>query len=160
MKTANTRTITPRRIVAAAMALICAALICMNPLQTMAATSGYGTGGGTIHVETKADWRYPGSESITLQNHKVKFTYSSWSFFKGWQSKTRTGYPVWEVSFRSTDGSHRGYKEMKGGSLKLNLKRNKYYIITISYGSFNWTKGTPAYSPHWNVKSTHKASCR
>ena len=149
------------RFVAGMMAIVFTLLIILNPIDAEAAARGYGTGSGTITVTTKADWRYPGSESITFKNAKIVFEYSEWGLFRGWRTKTRKDYPEWEITFKSTDGKHKGTTKMKGGSLKLNLKRNKTYTITVMYAEFNWAKkGSPVGQPYWYVSGTHKATWR
>ena len=77
------------RFVAGMMAIVFTLLIILNPIDAEAAARGYGTGSGTITVTTKADWRYPGSESITFKNAKIVFEYSEWGLFRGWRTKTR-----------------------------------------------------------------------
>lgn len=161
MKAKNDVQMVARRLVAGVVAIVCTLLIIMNPIDAEAATCGYGTGTSSVWVTTQADWRYPGSESITFKNTKVTFEYSEWSLFRGWRTKTRKDYPEWEITYRSTDGKHKGTARMKGGSLKLKLKRNKSYVIDVSYGSFNWAKkGEPINQPYWRVSGTHKATCQ
>ena len=143
-----------------------AILGCMT-LQASAATSSSGTKTQTITVVTKANWSYPGSESITLAQSKGTFSYAEtgkWGRETG-KTKTKKDYGSWDIKVSATDGSHSFNKRLNGSSIKLNLKPNKTYKITVSenwisstffgmkYRNARWTS-----YPRWNVKSTWKVS--
>lgn len=139
-----------------AMFILIAAIV---PETAFASTFGT-TGSYAITVVTKANWTRPGGESITFGNSPVKVNYRS-----GWRTKTKTIYPKYRIKGASTDGTHKINKVMSGSSLKLSLKRNKTYKLTIYYDSNGtWLKyctlrnskmvGTPS----WRVKSTRKVS--
>lgn len=156
---------TARKLMALMMVVI-SVLSCMI-LPASAATTSSGTGTRTITVVTKANWSYPGSESITLSQSKGTFTYSktNWLGQETGKTGTKSEYGTWKISVSATDGSHSYSKTWKDGSIKLTLKPNKTYQITISYDSyqdifrgidyrnFRWTR-----YPSWRVSSTWKVS--
>lgn len=136
-------------------------------LPANAATCSSGTRTRTITVKTKANWACPGSESITLAQSKGKFSYAetTWYGAETGKTKTKTEYATWKISVASTDGSHSYSRTWCSKSIKLNLKPNKTYHITISYDGlqdvfreldyrrFRWN-----YYPSWSVRSTWKVS--
>ena len=150
-----------------AMFLVIITVLSYMVLPASAATCSSGTSTRTITVKTKANWLYPGSESITLSQSKGTFTYSKTDLFGRDNGKTGTKseYGTWKISVYATDGSHSYTRTWRDGSIKLNLKPNKTYRITISYDSyqdgfrrieylnFRWTK-----YPSWRVSSTWKVS--
>ena len=129
-----------------------------------AATSSSGTRTQTITVNTKANWWYPGSESITLKQTKGTRTEKNYNFLTGkTKTKTKKCYGTWKVVAKSTDGKHTLNKKLNGGSLKLSLKANKTYKITVTWDSQADTFGTLDHGsftqlPTWRVSGTHKVS--
>ncbi len=129
-----------------------------------AATSSYGTQTRTITVSTKANYWYPGSESITIGQSKGTCVKENYNIFTGKTTrKTSNQYGEWDITVRATDGSHSFSKTLTDGSIKLNLKPNKTYKITISWDSQAATfksisKGNYTSYPTWRVKSTWKVS--
>lgn len=125
-----------------------------------AATSSSGKSTRTITVSTKANWLIPGSESITLS--QTKGVRSEKKPFTG-KVKTKNCYGEWDIVAKSTDGKHTAKATLKGSSVKINLKPNKTYKITVTWDSQadifdsldhgNFTK-----LPTWKVKSTYKVS--
>ncbi len=132
------------------------------PVQAFAATSSKGTQTRTITVVTKANWWKPGSESITLSQTKGVRVDNVFSWGK-WKEKEKKDYGTWEITAKSTDGTHTVKKTLKGSSIKLNLKPDKTYIVTVSWNSVIETinaidKGTFKTYPSWRVKSGHKCT--
>lgn len=131
---------------------------------TSAATCSSGTSTRTITVRTKANYWIPGSESITISQSKGVCTKKNYNFLTGKTSyKSTNQYGEWDITVRATDGSHTFYKSLTGGSIKLNLKPNKTYNITITWDSTAATlkclsKGNYTTYPTWRVKSTYKVS--
>ena len=129
-----------------------------------AAMTSSGTQARTITVTTKANWLVPGSESITLSQNKGTCVEENYNFFTGQTTrKTSKQYGEWDITVRATDGSHTYSKTLTGGSIKLNLKPNKTYKITVSWDSqaaiFKaLDKGNYSSYPTWKVKSTWKVS--
>lgn len=129
-----------------------------------AATRSSGTQTRTITVVTKANYWIPGSESITISQSKGTCVKSTYNPFTGKTTrKSSNQYGEWIVSVRATDGSDNYTKYLKNGSLKLNLKPNKTYKITITWDSqaaFFKTleRGNYTSYPTWKVKSTWKVS--
>lgn len=120
-----------------------------------AATRSSGKQTRTITVTTKANYWYPGSESITLSQTKGVCT--------NYRGKTSKQYGDWDITVRATDGSHTFTKNFNGSSIKLNLKPNKTYQITVSWDSqgnyiTQLGKGNFTTLPTWRVKSTWKVS--
>lgn len=154
-----------KRIIAIFLAVI-TVLSCIV-LPAGAATSGNRSTSYTLTVVTKASWWYPGGESITLSQSKGTFEYSKTNWWGQETGKTGTkqAYGTWDITVRATDGSHYYTKTLTGGSIKLNLKANKTYKITITYDStpdliramdyrnFHWVK-----HPSWRVSGTWKVS--
>ncbi len=125
-----------------------------------AATKSNGIKTVTMTVTTKANWWIPGSESITLS--QTKGTCSTRPLFSK-KDKISKVYGCWDVVAVATDGSHKVTKNFDGSSVKLNLKPNKTYKITISWdsqASFFQTVGKGNFTsyPTWKVKSTYKVS--
>lgn len=150
-----------------AMFLVIITIFSCMVLPASAATSGNRNTSYTLTVTTKANWWYPGGESITLSQSKGTFQYSktNWLGQETGQTATKTAYGTWRISVRATDGSHSFSKTLSGSSVKLNLKANKTYQITIRYDgtmdtfkaldyrNFRWTK-----HPSWRVSGTWKVS--
>ena len=140
-----------------ALTMVLSMLIAMV-IPTSAATRSNGTSTQTITVTTKSNWLYPGSESITLSQTKGTLTQKNIYTNKAFQS-----YGVWNISCRSTDGTHSFTEVLDGSSIKLNLKRDKTYKITVSWNEISTNflsagKGSFITYPSWRVKSTHKVS--
>lgn len=154
-----------KRIIAISLTIIII-FSCMV-LPASADTSNYGTDTKSITVVTKANWCYPGSESITLSQSKGIFSYAKTSWFGKVTGKTctKSEYSTWRISVAATDGSHSYSRTWKNGSIKLPLKSNRTYNITVSYDSyqdtfrglnyrhFRWTR-----YPSWRVSGTWKVS--
>ncbi len=150
-----------------ALILVIITIFSCMALPASAATSSSGTSTRTITVETKANWLYPGSESITLTQSKGTFTYAETTWFgrETGKTKTKNEYATWNISVEASDGTHSYSKTWQGRSIKLSLKPNKTYTITISYDAyqdifrgleyrkFRWTK-----YPAWWVSSSWKVS--
>jgi hypothetical protein len=150
-----------------ALFLVVISLLSCMILPASAATYSSGTSTRTITVTTKANWAVPGSESITLSQSKGKFTYSKTDWLGRTTGKTgsKSEYGTWKISVSATDGSHSFSKTWKDGSIKLDLKPNKTYRITISYDGIQDTFRALDYRnfrwssyPSWRVKSTWKVS--
>ena len=141
--------------------LVLVTLFSCMVLPASAATSSSGTSTRTITVVTRASWWYPGSESISLSQSKGTFTYTKWNG----KTASKSEYGTWNITVSATDGSHYYKKTWNDGSIKLNLKPNKTYRISITYNgyvdtirsidylNFRWTK-----YPSWRVSSTWKLS--
>ncbi len=129
-----------------------------------AATCSSGTQTRTITVKTKANYWIPGSESVTLSQAKGVCTKYTYNPFNGRTStKTSNQYGKWNVVAKATDGSHTLKKTLSGSSVKLNLKPNKTYKITVSWDHQaeifkELDKGNYTRFPTWKVKSTWKVS--
>lgn len=144
-------------------ALIFCTLFAMS-IPAFAATSSSGTQSRTITVTTKANYWLPGSESITIGQSKGTCVKETYNIFSGKTTrKSSSQYGEWDITVRATDGSHTFNKSLTGSSIKLNLKPNKTYKITITWDSqaaFFKTldKGNYTSYPTWRVKSTRKVS--
>ena len=129
-----------------------------------AATCSSGTSSRTITVVTKACYWKPGSESITISQSKGTCERKVFNILKGKMvTKTSKQYGEWDIKVCSTDGKHSFNKTLTGGSIKLNLKPNKTYTITITWDSQAETfkelsKGNYISYPTWKVKSVYKVS--
>lgn len=132
-----------------------------------AATRSSGTRTQTITVYTKANWFFPGSSSITLKQNKGIITYSK----TNWKQQvigtgTKSSYGTWKVVAKATDGSHTVRKTMTGSSVKLDLKANKTYQITVTYDFtsndvlklINYRNSKWSTYPSWSVGGTWKIS--
>lgn len=146
--------------------LLMVSVICLSTLfciNTFAATFG-GENTKTIHVETKADWSKPGSESITLAQNKATYTYQKFSFGKGWVSKKGSIYPTYNITIYNITKNKVNEKTWKSSSIKLNLDRDCNYSITVAYDDTstwlrsNCKSGNYNSGPYWYVKKTHKVS--
>lgn len=128
-----------------------------------AATSG-GQGTSTLTVVTKANWKKPGSESVTLSNRKVVVKGYKYTLLGKKKLQTKKYYPRYKITVKSADGSHRFNKSMTSSSLKLNLKPDKTYYITVSYDGaapvnfHGLSNATTITGPQWGVKSVYKVS--
>lgn len=146
-----------------AFSLIFSTLFAMS-IPASAATSSSGTQTRTITVTTKAKWWIPGSESITIGQYKGTCVKENHNFFTSQTTrKSSSQYGEWDITVRATDGSHTYSRSLTGSSIKLNLKPNKVYKITITWDSraeFFKTldKGNYTSYPTWRVKSTWKVS--
>lgn len=139
-------------------------VISMFSTVASAATCSSGKSTRTITVVTKANWLIPGSESITLSQTKGVRTEKNYNPFTGkTTTKTRKCYGDWKIVATATDGSHTVKKTLSDGSLKIALKANKTYKITVTWDSTADTidsvdKGSFTTLPTWKVKSTYKVS--
>ena len=125
-----------------------------------AATNSYGIQTRTITVHTKANYWIPGSSSITISQSKGVCTKTN-IFTK--KEKASKQYGEWDIVAKATDGSHTVSKSLTGGSVKLKLKPNKTYKVTISWDSnaqffTEINKGNYTSYPTWRVKSAYKVS--
>lgn len=154
-----------KRILSAvfALAIVMCSLLAMGATAS-AATCSSGRSTRTITVKTKANYLIPGSESITLSQTKGVCTKNVYNIFTG-KTKTTTSkqYGRWNIVVKATDGSHTFKKSLTDGSIKLNLKPNKTYTITVSWDTTAATlkeidKGNYTTYPTWRVKSTWKVS--
>lgn len=146
-----------------AIVMITCTLFSIN-VPTFAATSSSGTKTRIITVFTKSNYWVPGSESITLSQTKgtcVKEVYNPFTC----KTKTSTSrqYGEWDITVKALDGSHTFKKSLTGSSIKLNLKPNKTYIITITWDTQaeffrELNSGNYTSFPTWYVKSTWKVS--
>lgn len=128
------------------------------PTTASAATSSYGTRTCTLTVTTKANWLKPGGESITLK--QTKGTYQKRNVWGKLKNAER--YGTWRIKGSSTDGTHKIDKTLSGSSVKISLKRNKTYRLTITWDSTSADLGTNfrGYTkfPTWRVSKTNKVS--
>lgn len=145
---------------------ICVSCVAMMTISASAATCSSGTSTQTITVNTKSAYYYPGSSSITLSQTKGVVTYDKVNW-KGQVTGNGTAkyYGTWNISVKATDGSDSFSKTLSGSSVKINLKPNKTYKITVTYNWYvdtiimidhvnsRWTK-----YPSWKVSSTWKVS--
>ena len=133
-------------------------------LPVSAATYSSGIQTRTITVTTKANYWVPGSESITLSQNKGTCAKTNYNIFTGKTTKkTSNQYGEWDIIVKATDGSHTFKKSLTGSSIKLNLKPNKTYKITITWDHQaaifkEIDKGNYTSYPTWRVKSTWKVS--
>lgn len=128
-----------------------------------AATSGE-KGTSTLTVVTKANWKKPGSESVTLSNRQVVVQGYKRTLTGKKKLQTKKYYPRYKITVKSTDGTHSFNKSMTSSSLKLNLKPDKRYKITVSYdGAYaknfhGLSNAVTTTGPKWAVKSVYKVS--
>ena len=144
---------------------ICVSCIAMMTLSASAATCSSGTSTQTITVTTKSAYYYPGSSSITLSQTKGVVTYDKTRWGRVVGTGTAKYYGTWNISVYATDGSDSFSKTLSGSSVKISLKPNKTYKITVTYNWYvdtiimidhvnsRWTK-----YPSWRVSSTWKVS--
>lgn len=153
-----------KRICALLMSLVLAfSMAFSTAISASAATSSRGTKTQVIYVETKANWWIPGSESITLSQTKGTRTATTYTLTGKTKTKNTSCYGTWDVVAVATDGSHTVKGTLSGGSLKLKLKPNKAYEITITWNSDkdminSISKGGFSKLPTWKVSSTYKVS--
>ena len=146
-----------------ALAMVFCTLFAMS-IPASAATCSSGTKSRTITVTTKANWLKPGSESITLSQSKGTCVKENYNIFTGKTTrKTSNQYGEWDIVVSATDGSHTFKKSLTGSSIKLNLKPNKTYKITVTWDTQaeffkELDKGNYTSFPTWRVKSTWKVS--
>lgn len=148
--------------------LVFAMLFCtffsLCTVSASAATTSSGTQSRTITVKTKANYWLPGSESITIGQSKGTCVKKTYNFFTGKMTqKSSNQYGEWDITVKATDGSHSFKKTLTGSSIKLKLKPNKTYKITITWDSQaalfkTLDKGDYTKYPTWRVKSTWKVS--
>lgn len=143
------------------MVILMCTCFCLLSTTAFAATSGNINGTSTITVNTKSNYWYPGSSSITLKQSKTKYTYTTWNGKK----KTSSGYCVYNIKATPVSGKGKTKTaKLKNGSVKINLDKNTTYRITVSYDytatyyqngarGIKWTT-----TPNWWVKSTWKVS--
>lgn len=146
-----------------ALAIIFCTLFAMG-IPASAATCSSGTQSRTITVTTKANYWIPGSESVTLSQSKGTCVKRNYNILTG-KTKTKTSkqYGEWDIDVTAIDGSHSFKKSLTGSSIKLNLKPNKTYKITVRWDSQaaifkTLDKGNYTAYPTWRVKSTWKVS--
>lgn len=143
--------------------LIFACIIFVVPIGVEAAISG-GQGTSTLTVVTKANWKKPGSESITLSNRQVVVQGYKRTLTGKKKLQTKKYYPRYKITVNSTDGTHSFTKYMTSSSLKLNLKPDKRYRITVSYdGAYaknfhGLSNAVTITAPQWALKSVYKVS--
>lgn len=124
-----------------------------------AATKSNGIKTQTITVTTSNSIFSP---SITLKQTKGTCTEKTYNIFKKKTvTKTSQQYGEWDISVKATDGSHSYTKTLTGSSIKLSLKANKTYKITITWDSTaaifkELDKGSYTTYPTWSVKSTSR----
>lgn len=134
-----------------------------NAMLVEAATSG-GQGTSTLTVVTKANWKKPGSESVTLSNRQVVVQGYKYTLTGKKKLQTKKYYPRYKITVNSTDGTHSFTKSMTSSSLKLNLKPDKRYRITVSYdGAYaknfhGLSNAVTTTGPRWALKSVYKVS--
>lgn len=99
-----------------------------------AAKSSCGTATQVITVTTRENWWIPGAESITLKQTKglCEKTTTNWLTRKKNLKQSKV-YATWTVSVKATDGSDNQTKTLNGASLKIKLKPNKTYTITVKW---------------------------
>ncbi len=151
-----------RKVIAIVLTLV--SLFAVFSIYASAATCSSGKSSRTITVATKANWLIPGSESITLSQTKGTRTSKTYNVISG-KTKTNTKdcYGTWDIVAKATDGSHTVKGKLSGSSVKINLKPNKTYKITVTWNSSADTidsvaKGSFTKLPTWKVKSTYKVS--
>ena len=148
-----------------------ALLLCIMALSNLptanvfAATSG-GSGQATIQVQTKANYWYPGSSSITLTQSKQRFTFQKlWGSKKKYQTGYYGQYSI--TIYNATTRKSKTTVWSGGRSKKISLKQNCKYYITVSYNSYATQSfkrppvGYSVYStsnPSWWVSSSWKVS--
>lgn len=129
-----------------------------------AATSSSGTSTRVITVSTKANYWIPGSSSITLSQTKGTCQKKTYNIFTGKTNvKNSKVYGEWDIVAKATDGSHTVKKSLTGSSVKISLKPNKTYKVTVTWdhGANTITqisKGNFISYPTWKVKSVYKVS--
>ncbi len=149
--------------------LACVMMLCtlfvVTPITASAAVSSYGTTATrTITVKTKANWWIPGSESITLKQTKGTCEKTTTNIITGKKSKkVSKEYGTWIIVACATDGSDTVRKTLSGSSVKINLKPNKTYKITVTWknniaNGIQVAKGSFTQFPTWKVSSTYKVS--
>ena len=148
--------------------LACIMMFCtllVTPLTASAATSSYGTTQTrTITVQTKGNWWIPGSESITLKQTKGTCEKTTTNWITGKKTtKVSKEYGTWNIVAQATDGSHTVRKTLSGSSVKIPLKPDKTYKITVTWNSMigmgiEVAKGDFTKLPTWKVSSTYKVS--
>lgn len=160
MKRSTMKNTKAKKIIAIVLAMI-SIMSFMSVLASAAKTSS-GKSTRTITVTTKANWLIPGSESVTLSQTKGVCTGTKYNLKLQPKTVKTNQYGKWDVVAKSTDGSHTVKKTLSGSSLKISLKPNKTYKITVTWSSQNiYTEldyGTFTTLPSWKVSSTYKVS--
>lgn len=129
-----------------------------------AATTSSGTQTRTIIVTTKGNWFIPGSESVTLKQTKGTCEKTTTNWFTGKKStKVSQEYGTWNILAKAIDGSHTVKRTLSGSSVKIPLKPDKTYQITVTWNSLigmgiEAAKGDFTRLPSWKVSSTWKVS--
>lgn len=146
-------------------------VLCVMTLLSISTTDAFaairgGQGTATIVVQTKSNYWYPGSSSITLKQSKQTLTYQKlW----GNKKKTQKGYyGYYNITISNkTKRTTQKITWSGGKSKKIKLQGNCVYWITVSYnasatGSF---KRTPlgyylksVSVPSWWLSSIYKVS--
>ena len=144
-----------------AFSLVLASLLSLM-VPVSAATRSRGISTQTITVTTKANWWIPGSESITLSQTKGTYEKKTLNWRGQWKSEPVKAYGEWDIVAKATDGSHTIKKNFNGSSIKLDLKPNKTYKITVSWdttaNNLKYKFNSFTEYPTWKVKSTYKVS--
>lgn len=143
------------------MVILMCTCFCFLYTTASAATSGNINKSSTITVNTKANYWYPGSSSITLKQNKTKYTYTTWNG----KQKTSSGYCVYNIKATPVSGNGKPKTaKLKGRSVKIKLDKNTTYKISVSYDytatyfqnkarAIKWLT-----TPSWWVSSTWKVS--
>lgn len=146
------------------MVLITVMVICVffaTRIPVFAATCSNGTKTCTIIVKTKANYLLAGSESITIKQAKGICEKESRGITGKVKIKSSKEYGTWNIVAQASD--HTVKKRLTGGSVKIKLKSNRTYKVTVS-----WDSGAAAFKvldkgnyteyPSWQVGSTWKVS--
>lgn len=164
----NTKSFTKRIMAILFVILTIVSTLSFSTLTAQAATSG-SKNTRTITVNTKTNYWYPGASSITLKQEKITIT---WKSLNGKKTKKTSGYyGRYNISiYNVTDNKWEKSKCWNGKqSIKIELKGNKKYNITVSYDAngtwLNVSKAQPigygsnnGYSPNWWVSGSHKVT--
>ena len=147
----------------AAMAAMVFGVVFTMRVPVSAATCSNGIKTCTITVKTKANYAIPGSESITLRQTKGVCEKESRGFMGRVKIKSSKQYGTWKVVAEPTDRRSVVKKTLSGGSVKLKLKPDKTYRVTVSWdsgaaGFVRLRKGNYTTYPAWEVGSTWKVS--
>lgn len=140
--------------------IILIGVCCCFSSTASAATSGNKNRSAIITVNTKANYWYPGSSSITLKQNKTEFTYTK----KG-KKKTAKMYAAFRIEYTNCKTGKTKTTWLKDRSKKINLDKNATYKVKVSYDSTkmqikNIYKQNFAWKtmPNWWVSSTWKVT--
>lgn len=144
-------------------AVIAVSAVLAMHMPVSAATCSDGVKTRTITVQTKANYAIPGSESITLRQTKGVCKKESRSITGKVKTKTSKQYGTWKIVAKATDQSSTVKKSLTGSRVKLKLKPNKTYEVTVSWDSGaaafkTLDKGNYTSYPTWEVESVWKVS--